>query len=184
MKVFFPQKNTLQSVTLVSLSRFWSLRIRIRNHSLQLLSLSLLEIAWFQRSNQARLSGTRLSFPVVLQALFKMKLSWLRNYGKTPLNPSSEALSSISLMPRRSDIRVSHSLITTCFPIPCWQAVHPDIQSQGKLHQSFLISVLSRVLSTRCAETGQPMWWPEYVTTSHKIYTIAFGTQDMLTFLV
>jgi len=73
-----------------------------------------------------------------------------------------------------------HSLITPCFPVPCWQAVHPDIQSQGNLHQSFLISVLS----TRCAETGKPMWWPKYVTTSHKIYKSAVGTQDMLTFLI
>jgi len=76
------------------------------------------------------------------------------------------------------------SLITPCFRIPCWQAVHPDIQSQGNLHQSFLISVLSRVLSTRCAETGQPMWWPKYVTTSHKIYKVAVGTQNMLTLLM
>jgi len=77
-----------------------------------------------------------------------------------------------------------HSLITTCFPIPCWQAVHPDIQSHGNLHQSFLISVLSRVLSTRCAETGQPMWRSKYVTTNHKIDKTVIGTKDMVTFLM
>ena len=60
-----------------------------------------------------------------------MKLSWLRNYGKTPLNPSSEALSRFSLMTHRREIRARILLSQHVFQFPVDRLYIPIANPKG-----------------------------------------------------